>query len=55
MRIDKYPLFYTDKPVAVKVIDRKSNEDELQKQFLQEEVAVLERIKHADSTYLLKL
>ena len=41
--------------MAVKVIELKNTEDELQVQFLNDEVAVLERIKNADPTNLLKL
>ena len=44
-----------DELVAIKVIDFKGVEDELHRQFLNDEVTVLERIKGATPENLLKL
>lgn len=44
-----------DEPVAVKVIDLKKHEDELHNHFMNEEVAVLEKIKNANPENLLRL
>ena len=54
----KLTVFYhsnVDELVAVKVIDLKNNEDDLHNHFINEEVAVLEKIKAAKPINLLTL